>query len=72
MNQHYHELKIYLQEIEHHPELVIEKDYVVFRSEKELYGGNIKASSAFNVPSCVCLKKNLIYCIQCWLLELLE
>ena len=40
MNLHYLELKTYLQEVEHHPEVVMEKDYMVFRSEEQLYGDN--------------------------------
>ena len=40
MNQHYFELKLYLQEVEHHPEIVMDKDCKVFRSEENLYGDN--------------------------------
>ena len=40
MNQHYLELKLYLQEVEHHPEIVMDKDCKVFRSEENLYGDN--------------------------------
>ena len=42
MNLHYLELKTYLQELEHYPEVVMDKDYTVFTSERELYGGNKK------------------------------
>ena len=51
MNEHYLELKIYLQEIEHRPELVMEKDYVVFRSEKELYGDNKRINHRLHLTS---------------------
>ena len=33
MNLHYLELKTYL--LEHHPEVVMDKDYIVFRSEQQ-------------------------------------
>ena len=44
MNQHYLELQLYLQEVEHNPEIVMDKTYEVFRSEKQLYGDNRKVN----------------------------
>ena len=38
MNQHYLELKLFLQEVEHFPEVVMDKNLKVFRSEERLYG----------------------------------
>ena len=38
MNQDYLELKIFLQEVEEDPEVAMNKDYNVFRSEERLYG----------------------------------
>ena len=40
MNQHYLELKLYLQEVECDPSVVMDKYYQVFRSEERLYGNN--------------------------------
>ena len=45
MNKHYLELKIYLKEVQRHPEVVMDKSYAVFQSEKELYGENQSSSS---------------------------
>ena len=42
MNQHYLELSMFLQEVENHPEVVMDKDYRVFRSAESLYGDNKK------------------------------
>ena len=36
MNQHYLELKLYLQEVECDPSVVMDKHYQVFRSEEKL------------------------------------
>lgn len=38
MNQHYLELKLFLQEIERDPEIAMNPDYTVFKSESRLYG----------------------------------
>ena len=38
MNQHYLELKLFLQEIERDPEIAMNPDYMVFKSESRLYG----------------------------------
>ena len=40
MSKHYLELQLYLQELEHHPEVVLDKDYHVFVSEENLYGSD--------------------------------
>ena len=52
MNEHYLELDTYLKEIEHHPKIVLDKDYRVFRSEQKLYADN-KSSPIFEVANCV-------------------
>ena len=45
MNKHYLELKMFLQKIEQHPEIVLNKDYVVFKSEiATLYSQNEKVN----------------------------
>ena len=44
MNQHYLELKTYLQEVERHPEVVMDKSYTVFRSERNFYGADKKTN----------------------------
>lgn len=38
MNLHYLELKTYLNEVEHYPEVVLDANYKVFQSEVRLYG----------------------------------
>ena len=40
MNVHYLELQVYLQELKIDPELVMDKNYRVFKSEEKLYGNN--------------------------------
>ena len=42
MNKHYVELQVYLEMIECHPEVAMDKNYRVFESERELYGTNKK------------------------------
>ena len=42
MNTHYLELKIFLEELTRHPENIMNKEYMVFRSEKRLYGDDEK------------------------------
>ena len=44
MNIHYLELSLFLHEAEKHPEIILNKDYNVFRSEKQLYGDNEKVN----------------------------
>ncbi len=44
MNIHYLELSLFLQEAIEHPEIILNKDYNVFRSEKQLYGDNKKVN----------------------------
>lgn len=44
MNKHYVELQVYLEEIEHHPEMAMDMNYRVFESESELYGANKKVN----------------------------
>lgn len=38
MNQHYLELKLFLQELQVNPEIALNPDYMVFKSEPRLYG----------------------------------
>jgi len=42
MNTHYLELKMFLEELTHHPENIMNKEYMMFRSEQRLYGDNKK------------------------------
>lgn len=42
MNQHYLELQMFLQELECHPEVIMDRNYSVFRSEARLYGEDKK------------------------------
>ena len=42
MNQHYLELQMFLQELECHPEIIMDRKYGVFKSENRLYGDNKK------------------------------
>lgn len=51
MNQHYLELNTYLQEVEHNPDIVMEREYQVFRSEKKLYGDNKKINHRLHSTS---------------------
>ena len=51
MNIHYLELKTYLQEVEQHPEIMLDKEYPVFGSEKELYGKNPKINHRLHTKS---------------------
>ena len=44
MNLHYLELKTFLQEVEHDPEVVMDEDYRMFRSEEKLYGEKKKTN----------------------------
>ena len=37
MNKHYLELQIYLQELKEHPEIIMDQNYQVFKSEERLY-----------------------------------
>ena len=78
MNQHYLELKMFLQEVENHPEVVMDKDYKVFRSEDRLYGDAYKLIASIQSHNqCItnCLYKvrvTLLPCIHCWFLEQLK
>ena len=51
MNQYYLELKTYLQEVEHHPEVVMDKSYTVFRSERSFYGADKKTITIASIQS---------------------
>ena len=51
MNLYYLELKTYLEEVEHHPAVVMDKDYIVFRSEEKLYGNNKKINHRLHSKS---------------------
>ena len=53
MNLHYLELKFFLQEVEHHPEVVMDKEYRVFRSEEKLYGQNKVSNHRLHLKSCI-------------------
>ena len=53
MNQHYLELQMYLQEIEHHPDIVLERNHHVFVSEKALHGDNPKLNHRHHSKSYV-------------------
>ena len=44
MNSHYLELNEYLEKLEKHPEIAMDKSYRVFKSESELYGTNKKVN----------------------------
>ena len=55
MNQHYLELKLFLQEVECDPAVVMDKHYQVFRSEERLYG-NIKQTNHRR-----CLNSQVVY-----------
>lgn len=81
MTQHYLELQTFLQEVEHNPEVVLDKDYKVFRSEEKLYGGNQRVnqltiivfiySHKLSIRSCLLrVSVTLHSCIQGYLLEL--
>ena len=58
MNIHYLELKIFLQDIEQYPEIVMNRDYVVFKSElATLYGKNEKINHCCHKKSLAVHKK---------------
>ena len=51
MNQHYMELDVFLEEIEKDPEVAMNKDYNVFRSEERLYGNDKATNHRLHVKS---------------------
>ena len=51
MNQHYMELHDFLKEIEMDPEVVMNNDYNVFRSEGRLYGNEKATNHSFHLKS---------------------
>ena len=51
MNQHYLELKLFLEEIEHNPLLVMDEYYRVFTSEKRLYGSEKDVNHRLRIKS---------------------
>ena len=51
MNQHYLELKLFLQELEQDPELVMTKGLKVFESEQQLYGNDKKLNHRLHTKS---------------------
>ena len=53
MNLHYLELKFFLQEVEHHPEVVMDEEYRVFRSEEKLYGQNEVSNHRLHLKFCI-------------------
>ena len=44
MNQHYLELQLFLAQVEHDPEIAMNKNFEVFVSEKRLYGNDKNAN----------------------------
>ena len=50
MNQHYLELKKFLQEVQSHPEATLSDKYRVFSSEKRLYESNKKVNHRLKSP----------------------
>ena len=57
MNQHYLELKMYLQEVECDPAIVMDKDYRVFRSEERLYSNSKQINHRCHLNSQVVYNK---------------
>ena len=58
MNQHYLELKKFLQEVQSHPEVTLSDIYRVFSSEKRLYESNKKVNHRLKAlrSTRICLK----------------
>lgn len=50
MNQHYLELQLYLSEVIKDPDVVFERNYPVFPSEKRIYGTNSKLNHRLKSP----------------------
>ena len=50
MNQHYLELQLYLSEVIKYPDVVFERNYPVFSSEKRIYGTNSKLNHRLKSP----------------------
>ena len=57
MNVHYLELKTFLQELEQAPEIALNKDHVVFKSEATLYGKNVKVNHRLHTKAMPVHKK---------------
>ena len=51
MNRHYLELQMFLQELEQHPEVIMERNYHVFRSEDKLYGDDKEVNHRIHCKS---------------------
>lgn len=51
MSQHYLELQMFLREVENYPEVTMESNYKVFRSEERLYGSEKKVNHCLHVNS---------------------
>ena len=61
MNTHYYELQIFLQELEEHPENIMDKHYRVFKSEEKLYRDNQKVNHRCHIKS-KCVYDKLFVC----------
>ena len=57
MNIHYLELKTFLNEVEHHPEVVMDASYRVFQSEVQLYGESCVINHRLHTMSQAIYKK---------------
>ena len=60
MDQHYLELKLYLQEVECDLSVVMDKHYQVFRSEERLYGNNRTTNHRCRLNSQVVYNKIIV------------
>lgn len=58
MNQHYLELKVFLQEVKSHPEVVLDNKHHVLVSEKRLYGCDKEVNHCLH-PRLQAVYKNL-------------
>ena len=63
MRQHYLELKVFLEELHEHPELIIDQNYKVFISEKRLYTPG-STENHRDHASYQCIQKNLFQNIE--------
>ena len=55
MSKHYLELKVFLDEVEKHPEVTRDREYTVFSSEPRLYGASKKTHRHKHEPVWDCL-----------------
>ncbi len=64
MQKHYLELKVFLLELQHHPEIIAERDYEVFVSERRLYSDskfNHRYHKQHKCTHDVCVQECLFY-----------